>query len=237
MGYLNKGTITVDAILTNRGRELLASSGRTGLEITQFSVSDDEIDYSLFNEAHPNGSEYAGAIIENMPVLEATPDEQQIMRYKLVSLNDTTAFGTAYVDANNQIVFPQINGSITSTVALSSTITEVTTTVTTIPKPNNVQEAYIVTVGDATLVKVYKQTKANLGTVAPVVSVQTGLVTNANVATIAANGSATFRLPPSGTAEDQKLIIERIGRVGSTLITVYGETTGATVTQTITVAS
>jgi len=57
MGYLNKATITVDAILTNRGRELLAQSGRGALTITKFSIADDEIDYGLYNVAHPEGSE------------------------------------------------------------------------------------------------------------------------------------------------------------------------------------
>ena len=69
MGYLNKATITVDAILTNRGRELLAQGGRSAFNITKFAVADDEVDYGLYNVAHPEGSEYYGAIIENMPVL------------------------------------------------------------------------------------------------------------------------------------------------------------------------
>ena len=110
MGYLNKATITVDAILTNRGRELLAQSGRAGLDIVKFAVSDDEIDYGLYNVAHPEGSEYYGSIIENMPVLEATPDEQQIMRYKLVSLNDTEVFGNSFIQDNGTILIPSITG-------------------------------------------------------------------------------------------------------------------------------
>jgi len=85
MGYLNKETITVDAILTRKGRELLAQ-GRSAFQITQFAVADDEIDYELWNPAHPLGTEYYGSAIENMPVVEASPDETQNLRYKLVSL-------------------------------------------------------------------------------------------------------------------------------------------------------
>lgn len=85
MGYLNKETVTVDAILTKKGRELL-SRGRSAFNITQFAVSDDEIDYGLYDPAHPLGSEYYGAAIENMPVVEASPDETQNLRYKLVTL-------------------------------------------------------------------------------------------------------------------------------------------------------
>ena len=84
MGYLDNSSITVDAILTKKGRELLAKG--TGFQITQFAVADDEVDYSLYNPGHPLGSEYYGNAIEKMPVLEASPDETQVMRFKLVSL-------------------------------------------------------------------------------------------------------------------------------------------------------
>jgi hypothetical protein len=85
MGYLDNTVITVDAILTKRGRELLARNDGS-FKVTQFALADDEIDYTLFNEDHPNGSQYAGEAIENMPVLEAFPDENNIMMHKLVTL-------------------------------------------------------------------------------------------------------------------------------------------------------
>ena len=90
MGYLNNSTITVDAILTKKGRELLAR-GRDEFKITQFALADDEIDYDLWNPAHPLGSDYYGIIIENMPLVEATADESNSMRYKLVTLPKRTA--------------------------------------------------------------------------------------------------------------------------------------------------
>ena len=46
MGYLDNSSVTVDAILTLKGRELLAKGGNA-FSITQFAVGDDEIDYSL----------------------------------------------------------------------------------------------------------------------------------------------------------------------------------------------
>lgn len=85
MGYLNKQTVTVDAILTKKGRELL-SSGQSAFQIRKFAVADDEIDYGLYDLAHPLGSEYYGSTIENMPIVEASPDETQNLRYKLVTL-------------------------------------------------------------------------------------------------------------------------------------------------------
>jgi hypothetical protein len=90
MGYLNNQIITVDAILTTKGRELL-SKGDGSFKITQFALSDDEIDYTTYNPTHPSGSAYYGEAIENMPVIEAFPDQNQIMKYKLVTLPRGTA--------------------------------------------------------------------------------------------------------------------------------------------------
>ena len=90
MGYLNNGVVTVDAILTKKGRELLAR-GDGSFKITQFALSDDEIDYTLYNPAHPSGSQFYGQAIENMPLLEAFPDETKIMKYKLATLPRGTA--------------------------------------------------------------------------------------------------------------------------------------------------
>ncbi len=90
MGYLNNSVITVDAILTKKGRELLARNDGS-FRITQFALSDDEIDYTLYNPTHPSGSAFYGEAIENMPLLEAFPDEQQIMKFKLATLPRGTA--------------------------------------------------------------------------------------------------------------------------------------------------
>ena len=90
MGYLDNSIVTVDAILTKKGRELLAR-GDGSFRITQFALSDDEIDYTLYNPTHPLGSAYYGQAIENMPLLEAFPDETQIMKYKLTTLPRGTA--------------------------------------------------------------------------------------------------------------------------------------------------
>jgi len=90
MGYLNNTIVTVDAILTTKGRQLLAQNDGT-FRITQFALADDEIDYTLYNPNHPSGSAYYGQAIENMPLLEAFPLETQTMKYKLVTLPRGTA--------------------------------------------------------------------------------------------------------------------------------------------------
>lgn len=85
MSYLNNSTITVDAILTKKGRELLAQ-GRSAFNITKFALADDEIDYDLWNPSHPGGTDYYGSTIENLPILQAVPDETQSLKYKLITL-------------------------------------------------------------------------------------------------------------------------------------------------------
>ena len=112
MAYLNNETLTVDAILTKKGRELLAKG--EGFEITQFAVADDEVDYTLYTTSHPLGTNFFGAVIENMPVLEASPDETQNMRFKLVSLPKGTkeipviSIGVAVIEltAGRDTAFP-----------------------------------------------------------------------------------------------------------------------------------
>ena len=89
MGYLDNSSITVDAILTKKGREMLAK-GRDHFVISQFALADDEIDYELWNPSHPMGSDYYGIIIENLPIVESVTDENFSLRYKLLTLPKNT---------------------------------------------------------------------------------------------------------------------------------------------------
>jgi len=84
MAYLDNTEITVDAILTKKGRQKLASG--QSLNISKFALGDDEIDYTLYEPAHPKGSAYYDAAIRAIPITEASPDETQVLRYKLVTL-------------------------------------------------------------------------------------------------------------------------------------------------------
>jgi len=90
MAYLSNEYVTVDAVLTTKGRELLARNDGS-FRITQFSLSDDEIDYTLYNPNHPSGSAYYGEAIEAMPLLQAFVDNTQDMKYQLVTLPRGTA--------------------------------------------------------------------------------------------------------------------------------------------------
>ena len=90
MAYLNSSTVTVDAILTTKGRELMARNDGS-FRITQFALSDDEVDYTMYNSTHPSGSAFYGEAIQNMPCLQAFPDETQDLKYKLITLPRGTA--------------------------------------------------------------------------------------------------------------------------------------------------
>jgi hypothetical protein len=90
MSYLSSTSVVVDAILTKKGRELLSRNDGS-FRITQFSLADDEIDYTLYNPTHPSGSAFYGEAIEAMPIIQAYPNDMEIMKYKLITLPRGTA--------------------------------------------------------------------------------------------------------------------------------------------------
>ena len=158
MGYLNNTIVTVDAILTKKGRESLAQ-GNGSFNITQFALSDDEIDYTLYNPNHPSGSAYYGEAIENMPLLEAFPDETQIMKYKL-----TTATRGTYILP----FIASVAGNYSMVQATSQTVTPTTSRGGSL---RNVAETYSFTLSD---VRLYSTVN--------IVGAPTGQPSNVNVA-------------------------------------------------------
>lgn len=205
MGYLDKSTITVDAILTNRGRELLSKgTGTSAFDIVKYAIADDEVDYGLYNVAHPLGSNYYGAVIENMPVLEATPDETQTMRYKLVTVTGA--------DLNNgSVIIPQIllgtagvNPGQTVSLYYSPTEGEgqlILSPSTTITATSNLAEQYTLVLSNWELAQVF------IGTTGTTEVVKDGR------GSIVATG-ASFR-------------IKAKNRTGQTAVAIYGINSGA----------
>ena len=88
MGFLDNSSITVDAVLTKKGREILKNGGN--LNITSFTLSDTGVDYTLWNVDHPSGSAYYGEAIENLPMLEASVHSEYNLRNRLITLNQNT---------------------------------------------------------------------------------------------------------------------------------------------------
>lgn len=103
--YIDNQTITVDAVLTKKGRELLAKSGN--LNITSFALADDEIDYSLYQPNHPNGSAFYDIALRNTPIFEPFTDETQVMKYKLVTLNQGVTSIPVIAISQDKILVPR----------------------------------------------------------------------------------------------------------------------------------
>lgn len=138
MGYLNNSSIVIDAVLTKKGRELLAR-GQNEFRVAYFALADDEIDYSLWNSDHPLGTAYYGRAIENLPITEAVTDETQVMKYPLVTLPKDT------------VRIPVISVSQTS-YTFKSTSDRVTITPTTVNFPEgNVALGYTAVLSDSSV--------------------------------------------------------------------------------------
>ena len=95
MGFINKDTLSVDAILTKKGidylRKAVFGENQNGEHvITKFALSDDEIDYGLWDET-PSGSNFVkpyGQVIDNQPLTEPninwrSPTDSETMKYFL----------------------------------------------------------------------------------------------------------------------------------------------------------
>lgn len=114
MGYLNNSSIVIDAVLTKKGRELLAR-GQNEFRVSYFALSDDEVDYSLWNSDHPLGSAYYGRAIENLPITEAVTDETQVMKYPLVTLPKNTVRIPVIAVSQNAFTFKSPSDRVTIT--------------------------------------------------------------------------------------------------------------------------
>ena len=209
MGFLNNTTITIDAILTKRGRELLAR-GRNEFKVTKFSLADDEVDYRLWDVTHPNGTNYYGAVIENMPILEPVPDETQVLKYKLVTLPKETSRLPLLDVALGTFTFAQGgtgNGEVVAPGTLNST---------------DAEEGYTFIIHDTTVatLQVSQAAPSPSAPLVPVTLSDEELTQSQNV-----SGLTARVLPQIFTSPDQK----------STQITVVGNQTGATTTVTVTV--
>ncbi len=145
MAYISDSGVVIDAVLTRVARQKLAKG--EPLNITQFALGDTEVDYSLWNPDHPNGTAYYGATIEAMPVTEAVPDETQNLKYKLVTLPRKTI-------RIPKVAVPQT--SVTLTAGQSFTITPQTINYTL----GNSTFGYKFTLADADVCSIYVSEQA-----------------------------------------------------------------------------
>ena len=190
MGFLDNTSVTVDAILTKRGREILSTGG--DFQITKFSLSDEEVDYTLYDVTHPNGTDYYGTVIENMNLLEATPNRTN---FRSFLVNQSLAGASVKLDTLN---YSQVNKL--TTLALSPT---------TIGSPD---ENYTFTIENTNVVKFSNNSTARTVTAKTVEliaqSVNPGATTTVtvtgvnsgvtNIVTISVKADAASSKDPSG---------------------------------------
>ena len=82
MAFLDSSTAVIDAILTRKGRELLARNDGS-FQITKFAFGDDEINYQLYDSTKSTDQD---ADILNLPVLEPISNENVALIYRLITL-------------------------------------------------------------------------------------------------------------------------------------------------------
>jgi len=210
MGYLDNSSITVDAILTKKGRELL-SRGDGSFQITKFALSDDEVDYNLWNSAHELGSNYYGVAIENMPVVEASPNQQHVMKHKLVTLPQNTQ-KLPIISIGQSTIGPLDVGQ--------SVVIEPST-------PNlpgsNATVGYTAVLADSDI--------ATLDTV-------TGASTNAGAgaySSVVVTSGTVVNNTVTSTGLSFRLTGKSLAAAGTTTLTIYGNETGGAVTVTVSV--
>lgn len=203
MAYLDNTEITVDAILTKKGREKLAAG--QGLNITQFALGDDEVDYSLYEPAHPKGSAFYDSAIKAIPITEASPDETQVLRYKLVTLPK----GTTKI--------PKVEFGVPS-ISVNQNSGQVTLSPTTSPSGNTTAGYTIVLANKNSGTIVGSGLSAGSGTVP--VFLGDEITTTASV-----ERGSTFTFIPN----------PNITRTISTTLTVYGNETGGSQTIPVTI--
>jgi len=210
MAILNPTTVTVDAILTDKGRELLARNDGS-FQITQFALADDEIDYTLYNPNQPSGSAFYGEAIEAMPVIQAFPNDTQIMRYKLVTLPRGTSRLPVVSIGYNTITLKQ-GASLTITPQTLNYLGAVSSFET---------NGYIATIADVRLVSSFQGTGITTTTVGqPDLNTTTGAV----LSTSAIGTSFTLTATTVNTLFGTSLTTL------STTLTVIGRDSGARIT-------
>jgi hypothetical protein len=150
MAYLSNQSVVIDAILTDKGRELLARNDGS-FRITQFSVSDDEIDYTLYNPNHPSGSAFYGEAIENTPIIQAFPNNTEIMKYKLLTLPRGTA-KLPVINVGYQIITLRQGGSLSITPQTLNYLGATSTFE---------QSGYVATIGDVRTMSTFNGTGIN----------------------------------------------------------------------------
>ncbi len=207
MAFIDNQTITIDAVLTKKGRELLAKNGN--LNITSFALADDEIDYSLYEPSHPNGSAFYDLALRNTPVFEPLTDETQTMKYKLVTLNQGVTAIPVITIAQDKIL---ITRDYTGDIIIS-------------PSTNpsyNIQTGYTAILGNKNVGTLIVQQTNSVNAVSNTVPTFAGDINTTSAQVVVGN---TFRFIPNSS----------LGKTTTTNLTISGNESGGSISIEVTV--
>jgi len=114
MGILDNDTVIVDAILTKVGRQKLANGQPLG--VSQYAFGDTGVDYTLYNASHPSGSSAYGSAITSLPMLEAVPDDNVFLRFKLYGEGERNVQNFSFITATSgtSVIISKIAGETES---------------------------------------------------------------------------------------------------------------------------
>lgn len=209
MAYIDNQTITVDAVLTKKGRELLAKNGN--LNITSFALADDEIDYRLYQPNHPNGSAFYDIALRNTPVFEPLTDETQVMKYKLVTLNQgVTAIPVITIAQDKILVTRDYTGEIIISPSTNPAY--------------NLQAGYTAILGNKNVGTLIVQQTNAVNAVSNTIPTFAGDVNTTSAQVVVGN---TFRFVPNSS----------LGKTTTTNLTIVGNESGGSIAIEVTVTA
>jgi len=205
--YIDNQTITVDAVLTKKGRELLAKTGN--LNITSFALADDELDYTLYQPNHPNGSAFYDIALRNTPIFEPLTDETQMMKYKLVTLNQGVTAIPVITIAQDKIL---VTRDYTGDIIISPSTTPA----------YNLQAGYTVIFGNKNVGTLIVQQTNSINSVSNTIPTFAGDINTTSAQVVVGN---TFRFVPNSS----------LGKTTTTNLTVVGNESGGSISIEVTV--
>jgi len=209
MAYIDNTTITVDAVLTKKGRELLAKTGN--LNITSFALADDEIDYTLYQPNHPNGSAFYDIALRNTPVFEPLTDETQTMKYKLVTLNQgVTAIPVITIAQDKILVTRDYTGDLIISPSTNPAY--------------NLQAGYTAILGNKNVGTLIVQQTNSINAVSNTIPTFAGDINTTSAQVVVGN---TFRFVPNSS----------LGKTTTTNLTIVGNESGGSVSIEVTVTA
>lgn len=209
MAYIDNQTITVDATLTRKGREILAKTG--DLQPDSFALADDEMDYRLYQPNHPNGSSFYDIALRNTPVFEPLTDETQVMKYKLVTLNQgVTAIPVISIAQDKILITRDYTGEIIISPSTNPAY--------------NLQAGYTAVLGNKNVGTLIVQQTNAINAVSNTIPTFAGDINTASAQVVVGN---TFRFIPNSS----------LGRTTTTNLTIIGNESGGSIAIEVTVTA